>query len=181
MSAPYCRSYMSASMSRTIGKAISTPDCSRSGIGPTVIIWCTAGVSGIAAPAMRAISGLQTPQQTKTHSASIGPWSVWTRRTRPFSASIPVTSVLGETVNAPSACAASRIRVPAPTESTTPTPGVWKPPRRSFSSTYGTDSFTCAGVSSSDGSPQEIDEVRRRFSSWRRSALRATSIPPLTV
>ena len=58
---------------------------------------------------MRAIRGLQTPQQTKTYSASIGPLSVWTRRTRPFSTSIPVTSVLGETVNAPSACAASRI------------------------------------------------------------------------
>ena len=114
MSPPYCRSYMRASMSRTIGKAISPCVCSRSGIGPTVIIWCTAGESGIAAPAMRAIRGLQTPQQTKTYSASIGPLSVWTRRTRPFSTSIPVTSVLGETVNAPSASAASRISVPAP-------------------------------------------------------------------
>ena len=33
------------------------------GTGPTSIIWCTAGVSGIDAPAIRAIRGLQTPQQ----------------------------------------------------------------------------------------------------------------------
>ena len=46
---------------------------------------------------------------------------------------------------------------------------------------YGTSSFTCAGVSSSDGSPHEIDEVMRRLSSCRRSCVRATSIPPLTV
>ena len=95
MSPPYCRSYMRASMSRMIGKAISVSVCSRSGIGPTVIIWCTAGVSGIAAPAIRAIRGLQTPQQTKTYSVSIVPLSVCTRRTRPFSTSIPITSVLG--------------------------------------------------------------------------------------
>ena len=56
-----------------------------------------------AAPAMRAIRGLQTPQQTKTYSVSIGPLSVWTRRMRPFSTSMPVTSVLAETVSAPSA------------------------------------------------------------------------------
>ena len=35
-------------------------------IGPTLIIWCTAGVSGIVAPAIRAIRGLQTPQAMKT-------------------------------------------------------------------------------------------------------------------
>jgi hypothetical protein len=46
---------------------------------------------------------------------------------------------------------------------------------------YGTSSFTCSGVSSSDGSPQEIDEVMRRLNSSSRSGLRATSIPPLTV
>ena len=46
---------------------------------------------------------------------------------------------------------------------------------------YGTSSFTCAGVSSSDGSPHEIDEVMRRLNSSSRSCVRATSIPPLTV
>ena len=63
MSLPFCRSYMFVSMSRTIGKKISPGVSSNSGIGPTLIIWCTAGVSGIAAPAISAIRGLQTPQQ----------------------------------------------------------------------------------------------------------------------
>ena len=124
MSLPFCRSYMFVSTSRTIGKKISPGVSSKSGIGPTLIIWWTAGVSGIAAPAIFAIRGLQTPQQTKTYSVSIGPLSVWTRRTRPFSTSIPVTSVPAEIVSAPRAVAASRISVPARSESTQPTPGV---------------------------------------------------------
>ena len=89
MSLPFCRSYMFVSTSRTIGKKISPGVSSKSGIGPTLIIWWTAGVSGIAAPAIRAIRGLQTPQQTKTYSVSIGPLSVCTRLTRPFSTSMP--------------------------------------------------------------------------------------------
>ena len=68
MSLPFCRSYMFVSTSRTIGKKISPGVSSKSGIGPTLIIWWTAGVSGIAAPAIFAIRGLQTPQQTKTYS-----------------------------------------------------------------------------------------------------------------
>ena len=52
MSLPFCRSYMFVSTSRTIGKKISPGVSSKSGIGPTLIIWWTAGVSGIAAPAM---------------------------------------------------------------------------------------------------------------------------------
>ena len=88
------------------------------------IIWWIAGVSGIVAPAMRAIVGLQTPQAITTVSASTSPSVVVTRFTRPRSVSIPVTSVFGTTVNAPSAWASSRINVPARSESTTPTPGV---------------------------------------------------------
>ena len=169
MSLPFCRSYMFVSTSRTIGKKISPGVSSKSGIGPTLIIWWTAGVSGIAAPAIVAIRGLQTPQQTKTYSVSIGPLSVCTRRTRPFSTSIPVTSVLAETVSAPRPVAASRISVPARSESTQPTAGVWKPPRMISSLMKGTSSFTCAGVSSSEGSPHEIDEVMRRLNSSSRS------------
>ena len=87
------------------------------------IIWWIAGVSGIEAPAMRASSGLQTPQQITTVSASTSPAVVRTRRTRPRSVSIPVTSMLAATVSAPEPCASSRISVPARSESTTPTPG----------------------------------------------------------
>ncbi len=97
---------------------------SNSGIGPTLIIWWTAGVSGIVAPAIRAIRGLQIPQAMKRYSVSIGPWSVWTRRTRPFSTSTPVTSVLAQIVSASCPCAYSRISVPARSESTTLTSGV---------------------------------------------------------
>ena len=86
-------------------------------------------MSGIVAPAMRAMRGLQTPQAMKRYSVSITPLSVWTRRTRPFSTSTPVTSVLAETVSAPSPCAYSRISVPARSESTTLTSGVCQLPR----------------------------------------------------
>ena len=41
----------------------------KSGTGPTLIIWWTAGVSGIEAPAIRAIRGLHTPQAMTTVSA----------------------------------------------------------------------------------------------------------------
>ena len=86
------------------------------------IIWWTAGVSGIVAPAIRATRGLQTPQQTTITSVSISPRLVRMARTRPPSTSIPSTSVLAETVSAPDSWAASRISVPARSESATPTP-----------------------------------------------------------
>ncbi len=58
--------------------------CRRSiGTGPTLIIWWTAGVSGIDAPAIRASRGLQTPAAMTTMSASMSPLSVRTRGTRP--------------------------------------------------------------------------------------------------
>ena len=66
MSLPFWRSYMFVSTSRTIGKKISPGVSSKSGIGPTLIIWWTAGVSGIVAPAMLAMRGLQIPQATNT-------------------------------------------------------------------------------------------------------------------
>src|SRR6266536_419210 len=104
MSLPFWRSYMFVSTSRTIGKAISPGVSSKRGIGPTLIIWCTAGVSGIVAPAMCAMRGLQIPQATNTCSASIEPFAVWTRRTRLCSTSMPVTSVPARTL-APRSCA----------------------------------------------------------------------------
>ena len=88
---------MFVSMSRTIGYSISPLASAKRGTGPMSIIWCTAGVSGIEAPAMRAMRGLQTPQATTTYSASMSPRVVRTRRTRPCSTSIPSTSVLAET------------------------------------------------------------------------------------
>ena len=114
---------MFVSTSRTIGYSISPDVCSKSGIGPTLIIWWTAGVKGMDAPAIRAIRGLHTPQAMNTYSASIEPWSVWTRRTRFFSTSIPLTSMLAKTL-APRSCAYSRISVPARSGSTTVTSGV---------------------------------------------------------
>ena len=65
------------------------------------IIWWTAGVSGIEAPAIFAIRGLQMPQAMTTTSASMSPPSVRTRVTRPSSVSMPVTSTPAATVNAP--------------------------------------------------------------------------------
>ena len=111
--APCWRSYMFVSMSRTIGKAISPGVCSKSGIGPTrdhLVHGRRERDRGAGhardprAPDAAADEDVPRPRSC--------PRSVWTRRTRPFSTSIPVTSVLGETVSAPSACAASRISVP---------------------------------------------------------------------
>ena len=51
------------------------------------IIWCTAGVSGIDAPAMRASFGLQTPQAMTTISASMSPAVV---RTPPDASALDV-------------------------------------------------------------------------------------------
>ena len=114
---------MLVSMSRTIGKSIALLASAKWGTGPMSIIWCTAGVSGIEAPAMRAMRGLQTPQQMTTVSVSKSPRSVRTRLTRPPSTSMPSTSVLADTVSAPASCARSRMSVPARSESTTDTSG----------------------------------------------------------
>ena len=51
-SPPCWRSYMLVSMSRTIGYVISPTVSANIGTGPTLIIWWTAGVSGIDAPAI---------------------------------------------------------------------------------------------------------------------------------
>ncbi len=120
---PSWRSYMFTSMSRTIGYSIADLASAKRGTGPMSIIWCTAGVSGIVAPAISASSGLQTPHAIATTSASTSPAVVRTRRTRPRSTSMPVTSTLATTSSAPALWASSRISVPARSESTTPTPG----------------------------------------------------------
>jgi hypothetical protein len=115
---------MFVSMSRTIGNSIPFSDSANQCDGPMSIIWCTAGVSGIAAPAMRARRGLQTPQAMTTRSVSMSPELVSTRRIRRSSTSSADTSVFASTVNAPFSCPLCRIRVPACSESTTPTEGV---------------------------------------------------------
>jgi len=71
--------------------------------------------------------------------------------------------------------------VPARRESTTPIPGVEKPPRMMSLLTYGTRRLTSAGSMSSDSMPHECDEAIRRLSSSIRSVVRATSMPPLWV
>ena len=121
---PSWRSYMNTSMSRTIGNSIARELFSNRGTGPTSIIWCTIGTSGMCAPAIPASSGLQTPHATTTVSASIVPFEVSTRRIRPPSTPRPWTSVFGRTVRPPDSIARSRMIVPARSESTTPTPGV---------------------------------------------------------
>src|SRR5712691_9672214 len=49
---PSWRSYMFVSMSRTIGKSTAVFDERNRGTGPTSIIWCTAGGSGIDPPVL---------------------------------------------------------------------------------------------------------------------------------
>ncbi len=172
---------MLVSMSRTIGNEISPTVSANCGTGPTLIIWWTAGLSGIDAPAIRAIRGLQTPQAMTTTSASMSPLVVRTVRMRPSTTSRPVTSVPAAIVSAPISTARSRMIVPARSESTTPTDGVWKPPRITLSSRYGTSALTPAGSSSSDSMPHDRDDAIRRVSSCIRSVVRATSMPPLCV
>ena len=75
-------------------------------------IWCTAGVSGIVAPAIAASRGLQTPHAITTCSTAISPSAVTTARIRgrPMGGrdtARPVTSVLSRTVSTPRACARS--------------------------------------------------------------------------
>ena len=105
-----------------------------SAIGPTLIIWCTVGVSASRAPAIAAIRGDHTPQQMTTLPVRISPALVVTDRTRPPDTAMPKTSVPGRTVSAPAFCALSRISVPARSESTTPTVGKCAPPRMTDSS-----------------------------------------------
>ena len=93
-------------------------------IGPTSAIWCTAGVSGIVAPAIAAMRGLHTPHAIATCSASMRPLSVTTAVTVPSVTSMSSTSVLANTCSAPLAIASSRISVPVCNESTTDTLGV---------------------------------------------------------
>ncbi len=169
---------MFVSMSRTIGYSIMPLVSANRGAGPMSIIWCTIGVSGMLAPAIRAICGLQAPQAITTRSASMSPLLVRTRLTRPRSTSMPRTSVLALIV-APASAARSRISVAARRESTTPAPGVWKPPTISCSLMNGTSSLTSSGVSIETGSmPQEQAEAIRRVSSCIRGSPRAISIPP---
>ena len=179
---PSWRSYMNVSMSRTIGNSMCLVELANRGTGPMSIIWCTAGVSGIEAPAMRAIAGLQTPQAITTTPASMSPRVVRTRRTRPRSTSMPSTSVLAAICSAPASTARSRMIVPARSESTTPTPGEWNPPTRIDSSMNGTSCLISAGVISETSSmPHACADDMRRCSSCIRSSVRATSMPPLSV
>jgi hypothetical protein len=151
------------------------------GAGPMSIIWWIIGVSGMLAPAIRAIRGLQAPHATTTRSASMSPRVVRTRLTRPCSTSNPSTSVFAATV-IPASIARSRMIVPARSESTTPAPGVKNPPRISVSLMYGTSSLTSSGVSSETGSiPHTVADAIRRVSSCIRSSFRAISIPPLST
>jgi len=152
-----------------------------SAIGPTLIIWCTVGVSASRAPAIRAIRGDHTPQQMTTLSVRISPADVETPRTWPPSTVMPVTSVPDSTVSAPERWALSRISVPARSESTTPTVGKYAPPRMTDSSRYGTSLVTSPGVITSAGMPHDLAWVHRRRSSIIRSGVRATSMPPLWV
>src|SRR5499427_7686221 len=185
MSPPCWRSYMLVSTSRTIGYSISPAVSANSGMGPTLIIWCTIGVSGSRAPAIRAMRGLHTPQQITQMPVSMSPAVVRTARTAgtlpPSAVSMPRTSVPASTCSAPDCCASSRMRVPARSESTTPTVGKCAPPRITDSSRYGTSLPASAGDSSCAGIPHALAAVQRRRSSAMRSAVRATSTPPLWV
>ncbi len=86
------------------------------------------------APAIAAIRGLQTPHATTTVSVSMVSSIVWTAATRPSATSMPVTSVRALIDRAPISTAASRMSVPARSESTTPALGVYQPPRITVSS-----------------------------------------------
>ena len=91
-------------------------------------------MSASLAPAIRAIRGDQTPQQMTTLSVAISPWLVVTPVIRPPATETAYTSVPASTVSAPRAWARSRIRVPARSESTTPTVGKCAPPKMTDSS-----------------------------------------------
>ena len=116
-----------------------------------------------------------------TVSASMSPRSVRTRWMRPPWVSMPTISTPACTASAPISCARSRMIVPARSESTTPTLGVWKPPMMTDGSRNGTSSCTRAGSTSSDSMPHALDEAMRRRSSCMRASVRATSMPPDSV
>ena len=125
----------------------------------------------------------QTPHATTTWLASMRPRLVTTAETFfwPFGASTvstSSTSVFAKTCRTPLSMASLRKSVPVSSESTTETVGQWKPPMMTSSLMNGTSSFTCAGVSISASTPQLIAEVMRRSSSFIRSCVRATSMPP---
>src|ERR1700737_3665518 len=67
-------------MSRMMGYLISPTVSANNGTGPTLIIWGTAGLSGMEAPAIRASRGLQMPLVITTVSVSISPLSGRPRR-----------------------------------------------------------------------------------------------------
>ena len=92
---------MFVSMSRTIGYSMSPFASANQCVGPMSIIWWTAGVSGIEAPAIRASFGLQTPHAITTTSVSMSPVVVRMPRTRPPSTSIAVTSMFANTDSRP--------------------------------------------------------------------------------
>ena len=173
-------------MSRMIGKLISPSVPASCGHGPTLIIWCTAGVSGMLMPAMSPSLGLHTPAAMTTAPASMSPPVVRTRVTRrrpwgPSSVSRPTTSTFETTVSSPVSRACSRMMVPARSESTTPTPGVQKAPMNWSVSMKGTLSLTKSGVTSSASMPHALALDMRRRSSSIRSSVRAISKPPDSV
>ena len=84
------------------------------GTGPMSIIWWTIGVSGIEAPAIRAIRGLQAPQAITTRSASMSPRVVRTRVTRPLLDVDPEHLGVGRRPSSPPAAARSRMIVAGP-------------------------------------------------------------------
>ena len=133
------------------------------------------------APAIFAIFGLHTPQQIITYSAEIFPLAVCNPITLPSSTSTSVISVWVKTDNAPISLAASRIIVPARSESTTPTVGLWNPPMMTSVLIQGNNFFTSSGVTNEASIPQALAEAMRRFSSSIRSGFRASSIPPLSL
>ena len=88
------------------------------------------------------------------------------------------TSVFANTCNTPLSIASLRNSVPVSSESTTETVGQWNPPIMTSSLMNGTSSFTWAGVSISASTPHAFALVMRRSSSFMRSWVRATSMPP---
>ncbi len=173
-------------MSRTIGKEISPSLSASCGHGPTLIIWCTAGVSGMLMPAMSPSLGLHTPAAMTTVfgldvAAGRAHAGDPARAVGAVLGVEPVTSTVGTTVSSPVARARSRMIVPARSESTTPTPGVQNAPMNWSSSMKGTFSFTKAGETSSASMPQARALDMRRRSSSIRSSVRAISKPPDSV
>ena len=96
------------------------------GTGPTSIIWCTAGVSGMMAPAMRAMRGLHTPQaMIDVRRPRCRPGRCARAVTWPsFDVDVEHLGVGEDGQRAQLRWPRSRISVPVRSESTTPTLGV---------------------------------------------------------